>query len=322
MGSVYKGLRPFFTSKSFTLLHSLTPIVLVDPSVVSNPHHPLNQRVLERIKAEETNEPRLIITALATKKNVSKNSVVRNKAVRRVREAVYEILRVKGYGREGESLRVAEKYAGNGRERLVGTLSFSVTMDSVVTAWSDLKGEIGVAIDKFIAISQKVNSKSTLRPRSGSERGPDPGRLRPELSGKQVRSGSNHGKSPGDKDERDTRVAHQHRQGPYIAGGNRAKRLVNVLKSGQGLQQKAGSEINEYGGRPEARMIAAKPYQNGFRRQGGEEHPPAAELRSQKSRFPNGNRSGDERSIGTKGEWNNTSQKGRWRGFDEGSRFI
>jgi hypothetical protein len=303
MGSVNKGLRPFLTSKSFTLLHSLTPVVMVDPNVVSNHYHPLNRRVLERIRAEETNEPRLIITALAPKKNVSKNAVVRNKAVRRVREAVYEILRGKGYGREGELLRVAEKYAANGRERLVGTLSFSVTMDSVVTAWSDLKGEIGIAIDKFIAISQKVKSKSTLRPRFGLERGPDPGRRWPELSGEQVRSGSNHGKSLGDKDERGTRVAHQHRQGPYIAGGNRARRPVNVLTSGQGLQQKAGSEINRYGGRLEARMIAVKPHQNGFRRQGGEEHPPIAELRSQKSRFPNGNRGRVGRSAGTgKGE--------------------
>lgn len=321
MGSVHKGLRPFFTSKSFTLLHSLTPIVSADPSVVSNSHHPLNRRVLERIRAKET-KPRLIITTLAKKRNVSKNSVVRNKGVRRVREAVYEILRAKGYGREGESLRVAEKYAGNGQERLVGTLSFSVTMDSVVTAWSDLKGEIGIAIDKFIAISQKVKSKSTPRPRSGLERGPDSGRWRPELSGEQVRSGSDHGKSPGDKDERDTSVAHQHREGQYTAGGNRARRPANVSKSGQGLQQKAGPEINEHGGRPEARMIAAKPYQNRFRRQGGEEHPPAARLRSQKSRFPKGNRGRDERSTGTKGEWNNTFQKGSRQGFDEGSRFT
>ncbi|KAH0608971.1 uncharacterized protein H6S33_001199 [Morchella sextelata] len=188
MGSVNKGLRPFLTSKSFTLLHSLTPVVVVDPNVVSNHYHPLNRRVLERIRAEETNEPRLIITALAPKKNVSKNAVVRNKAVRRVREAV--MLR---------------------------------------TAGNDC---------------QKVKSKSTLRPRFGLERGPDPGRRWPELSGEQVRSGSNHGKSLGDKDERGTRVAHQHRQGPYIAGGNRARRPVNVLTSGQGLQQKAGSEIN------------------------------------------------------------------------------
>ncbi|KAI5847202.1 hypothetical protein DFP73DRAFT_593052 [Morchella snyderi] len=292
MSPVYKGLRPFFTSKSFTLLYSPTPIAMVDLNVVSNIYHPLNRRVLERIRAEETNEPRLIIAALATKKNVSKNSVVRNKGVRRVREAVYEILRAKGYGREGELLRATEKCAANGSEQLVGTLSFSVTMDSVVTAWSDLKGEIVIAIDEFIAISQKAQRKNTPRPKPGLEYGPGSGKWRPELSGGQARKGSSRGNSLGDKDERGTRVlAHQRQQGPYIAGENRARRPVKDLTGGQ---QKAGSEINGYGRRPEARMIVETPYQNGFRRQGGGKHPPTARSRSQKSRFPKGNLGRDE----------------------------
>lgn len=160
--SFARDLRLLTTCKSFILQHCPRTIVQVDPSVIANPYHPLRSKVLERLKTQDT--PRLIVNVLATKKKVSPYAVVRNRAIRRVREATYEVLREKGYSREGERLRVGKHGLKSSRENLVGTLAFWTTSESVLIGWGELKEEIGKAIDKFIALRQgKAKRDSTYQ---------------------------------------------------------------------------------------------------------------------------------------------------------------
>lgn len=150
----------FHTSKNFVLRHMLKPIVMVDQAVAQNPLHPSHERTLQKLNNPALKN-KLVVTIITTKKTVANKAVVRSRVSRRLREAVFESLRERGYGREGQVLK------DDGRNApLIGTLHFYPTFDSLNEKWDDLKQEVGMVVDKLIAAKRKGGK------RPGQTRGP------------------------------------------------------------------------------------------------------------------------------------------------------
>lgn len=149
------------TGKSFNLYHALRPLIQVNTNIADNKYHPLHELVLEKLKAQD--EPQLIINTTASIKKTSPKAVVRHKAVRRVREAAHQVLKEKGYGKDGKTK--------DGKGSLVGTLAFWATTETVLTPWEELKEEVRGAIEKWIALKQKTGGPMKVIPRRDSRPG-------------------------------------------------------------------------------------------------------------------------------------------------------
>ncbi|PUU82506.1 hypothetical protein B9Z19DRAFT_1120539 [Tuber borchii] len=139
----------FHATKNFILRQSLKPQALVNSRILANPMHPLHAQIYAKFH-DPTLKDKLVINFTASK-NVSKKAVVRNRARRRTREAVYQALRERGYGKEGEPL------AGGGREKgVTGSLSWFPTFESVNAASEELRAEVRVAVDRWLEFRERA----------------------------------------------------------------------------------------------------------------------------------------------------------------------
>lgn len=153
--------KAFVTGKSFNLQHALRPLILVNSNISENRYHPLHEKVLRKLETQD--KPQLIINITATIKKTSSKAVVRKKSVHRVREATYQILKEKGYGKDGK--------AEDGRSNLVGTLAFRTTAETVLTPWEELKEEVRGALGKWIVLRQKSSGSAKNEPKKEAKPG-------------------------------------------------------------------------------------------------------------------------------------------------------
>ena len=111
--------------------------------------HPLHAQIHAKFH-DPTLKDKLVINFTASK-TVSKKAVVRNRARRRTREAVYQALQERGYGKEGEPL------AGGGREKgVTGSLTWFPTFESVNAASEELRAEVRVAVDRWLEFRERA----------------------------------------------------------------------------------------------------------------------------------------------------------------------
>ncbi|KAG0638635.1 hypothetical protein HOY80DRAFT_1001642 [Tuber brumale] len=138
----------FHVTKNFILRQSLKSQALVNTKILQNPMHPLHAQIQAKFH-DPTLKHKLVVNFTASK-TVSKKAVVRNRARRRTRQVVYQVLRERGYGEEGEPL------AQGGREKgVTGSLTWFPTFESVNAAPEELKAEVEVAVDRWLAFREK-----------------------------------------------------------------------------------------------------------------------------------------------------------------------
>ncbi|KAG0125175.1 hypothetical protein HOY82DRAFT_543304 [Tuber indicum] len=138
----------FHVTKNFILRQSLKSQALVNTKILNNPMHPLHAQIQAKFH-DPTLVQKLVVNFTASK-SVSKKAVVRNSARRRTRNVVYQVLRERGYGKEGEPL------ALGGREKgVTGSLTWFPTFESVNTPLGELKAEVEVAVDRWLAFRER-----------------------------------------------------------------------------------------------------------------------------------------------------------------------
>ncbi|KAL7274711.1 hypothetical protein RUND412_002383 [Rhizina undulata] len=168
---MYANLKLLHTTKNFYLRHSFKPEYLPNPNVYNNPYHPLYFNAREKF---DNLEPQLIINITATKKAVAGKATVRNRAVRRVRMATWDLLRERGYTKDGRVRNQKAKIAGEKRD-IIGTLAFWPTQEAVKADWKELKTDVEVGLEKFLAAHEIIRAKEAklgINPGKWKEMGP------------------------------------------------------------------------------------------------------------------------------------------------------
>ncbi|KAL7274709.1 hypothetical protein RUND412_002381 [Rhizina undulata] len=149
---MYANLKLLHTTKNFYLRHSFKPEYLPNPNVYNNPYHPLYFNAREKF---DNLEPQLIINITATKKAVAGKATVRNRAVRRVRMATWDLLRERGYTKDGRVRNQKAKIAGEKRD-IISTLAFWPTQEAV-------KADVEVGLEKFLAAHEIIRAKEVAK---------------------------------------------------------------------------------------------------------------------------------------------------------------
>jgi len=115
-------------------------------AVLIEEHHPKHIITRRRLEAWD---PRKLHWAIKCPQNVSKKKVVRNWAVRRVREALVAELRKNGYDRDGKAKDVASSNSHT-QPAIIGSLQIAVNSDVLVAPITDIREQCEKMVQKVV----------------------------------------------------------------------------------------------------------------------------------------------------------------------------